>query len=117
MPPTLRNQGSFALPIRGGDQTGVPVVPDDAITNDLPQGVSRGGSTKTEKYPRGVTISSPTATTLVSSASPAVASAKNVTSLEAEVSHAVTRTKKDKRHKRHKLIAKKLKVSVTLVIT
>jgi hypothetical protein len=106
--PSLRSQHSFALPIRGGDQpSDVPIVPEDTIYHDVQQGVCRGGSTKTDKYPRGVSVSTLTATSVVTPVSPA---AENVTSLETLVSHPVKPAKKDKRHKRHKQIAKKLKV-------
>lgn len=110
--PSLRKQDSFALPIRGGDQASdVPIVPDDAIHHDIRQSVSRGGSTKTEKYPGGVSVSTVTPTTIAIPVSPA---AENVTSLETHVSNTVIPAKKDKRHKRHKQIAKKLKVGCPL---
>jgi hypothetical protein len=102
------------LPIRGGDQpSDVPIVPDDTIHHDVQQGVCRGGSTKTEKYPRGVSVSTLAATSVVTSVSPA---AENVTSLETLVSHHVKPAKKEKKaNKRHKQIAKKLKVMIFCV--
>eukprot|EP00980_Cylindrotheca_fusiformis_P008095 scaffold1722_cov120-Cylindrotheca_fusiformis.AAC.25 len=104
--PGLKTQPSLAFPIRGGDQSShVPIVPDDTIQNDVPQGVSRGGSTKTEKYPDGVSVTTFTPTIVPASASPA----ENVTSLETHNSHA-SHYKNDKKSlKRHKQIAKKLK--------
>jgi hypothetical protein len=112
--PSPRRQHSFALPIRGGDQPGdVPIVPEDTIHHEVQQSVSRGGSTKKGKYPRGVGVSTLTATSVVTPVSPA---AENVTSLETEVSLHVKPAKKDKSHtRRHKQIAKKLKVRIVCV--
>ena len=102
--------------VRGGSKDtpiidGVPVVPvetvNDALSSNLQQGVARGGSTTTRKFSKK---SVPQPTHLSAASSPlAESSNKNIVEAEAVVSG--PKGGFLKRHKSHKHIAKKLKVS------
>ena len=106
--------------VRGGSSDipspdDVPVVPEDTVKNspgsNLQQCVARGGSTTTRAFkPQTNSLSHPPP--LLSSSSSHSALPKNATILETEVVLSKPRPVKEKKHhKRHKHIAKKLKVS------
>jgi hypothetical protein len=103
--------------VRGGSEDTpcdgvVPIVPEDtvidALGSNLHQGVARGGSTATRSYPPRSCIPQPTP--LSSSSSPSVVS-RNATVVEAEMVVTEPKPVVVKHQKRHKHIAKKLKVS------
>ncbi|KAL3942203.1 MAG: hypothetical protein SGBAC_003550 [Bacillariaceae sp.] len=114
--PFIRPRVSLHLQVRGGDE--IPRVPED-VSPIIHPDVSRGGSTKAEKYPGGITIYTPTggtSTPLTDTASAATTSDSVITTIETEIAetevvpvHKLTRKEKKQQHKRHKQIAKKLK--------
>jgi hypothetical protein len=102
--------------VRGGSENtlgvgAVSIVPEDtvkdALDSNLQQGVARGGSTATRSHPPR-NNSSPQPTPLSSSSSPSVVSSNATV---AEVTEPKPKPVSVKHHKRHKHIAKKLKVS------
>ena len=105
---TWKPSSSLVLPLRGGDQDrhDVPVVPNESIKQDTQQGVARGGSTKTEKYAGGVTVTTPGTITPVSTTTPA----ENVTEVTEVTEVPLSKPKREKRQKKHKQIAKRLQV-------
>jgi hypothetical protein len=127
-----RNSPSLAVPttsidyaqiVRGGsDANNVPVVPDDVLQNALNSNirpdVARGGSTRTSSRPRYATTTTTNggAIDVVPNqplSSPVELAPSNFTTLVVDSKAvALPETKKSvKHHKRHKSIAKKLKVS------
>lgn len=113
----------YAQIVRGGsDANNVPVVPEDVVQNalnsNLRPDVARGGSTRTSSRPRYATTTTTNggAIDLVPTqplSSPAELAPSNFTTLVVESKAvALPETKKSAKHlKRHKSIAKKLKVS------
>lgn len=110
------------LQLRGGDESGIPKVPQEANTRIVQPGVSRGGSTKAEKYPGGVTVYTPSGGSSVATPTPdtdaVTASDAITTTIGTEIveaadiaPEAAAPKKEKKRFKKHKQIAKKLKVS------
>mmetsp|Transcript_18648 Transcript_18648/g.46156 ORF Transcript_18648/g.46156 Transcript_18648/m.46156 type:complete len:401 (+) Transcript_18648:66-1268(+) len=113
-------QSSYTyLQVRGGDE--IPKVPEDVNPRILHPDVSRGGSTKAERYPGGVTIYTPIGGTSATVTAPktdtdiATTSDSVITTIETEIAEteivpeAKLSKKEKKKHKKHKQIAKKLK--------
>ena len=96
----------LALPLRGGDQKhdDIPQVP----TYTTQQTLARGGSTTTETYAAGVTVTKPSDALQVTGG----LSSENITEVTEVSEISLSQPKKGKRLKRHKLIARRLKVSI-----
>ncbi|CAJ1955167.1 unnamed protein product [Cylindrotheca closterium] len=112
------------LRVRGGDE--IPKVPDD-VSPRIIHPVSRGGSTKAEKYPGGVTVYTTVGGTSATTPEPktdidtgiAKTSASDIVvkTIDTEIAETeitperkqLTKKEKKKQQKRHKQIAKKLK--------
>lgn len=96
----------LALPLRGGDQKNddIPSVP----TYTTQQTLARGGSTTTETYATGVTVTKPSDALQVTGG----LSSENITEVTEVSEISLSQPKKGRRLKRHKLIARRLKVSI-----